>query len=71
MPKMAPIHPGEILWDEFECRWENCPDWAIEIARGREDITPKNAKRLAEHFGTSTTFWLNLQKLYEKDMKNV
>ena len=71
MSRAAPIHPGEILRDEFGCRGENCPDWAINIVSGREDITPKSAKRLAYHFLTSSEFWVNLQATYDKDMKNV
>ena len=71
MVKMAPIHPGEILREEFDCRGENCPDWAIEIASEHESITPKSAKRLAYHFLTSSEFWVNLQTNYDKDMKNV
>ncbi len=70
MSKMAPIHPGEILREEFECR-ENCSDWIIKLVNGHEDVTPEHAKSLAEHFDTSAKFWLNLQAYYDEDMKNV
>lgn len=74
-----PIHPGEILLEEFLMPMEltqreladaiHVPYQRVnEIVNGRRGITPSTALRLGKYFGTSPDFWLNLQKrtdLYE------
>ncbi len=74
--KMRPIHPGEVLREEFlvplgmsahalalELR---VPAPRInEIVRERRSITPETALRLARYFGTAAQFWLNLQTSYD------
>jgi len=82
--KMRPIHPGEILREEFlvplamsahalamELR---VPAPRInDIVRERRAITPDTALRLARYFGTTPQFWMNLQISYDlksAEMKN-
>ena len=74
--KMRPIHPGEILREEFlvplgmsahalalELR---VPAPRInDIVRERRAITPDTALRLARYFGTTPQFWMNLQISYD------
>lgn len=70
--KLPPIHPGEILNEEFLkplrisqyrlAKATNVPPRRInEIVHGSRSITADTALRLARHFGTSERFWLNLQ----------
>lgn len=70
--KLAPIHPGEILLEEFLIPMEisqyrlakdiNVPPRRInEIVLGKRSITADTALRLSEYFGLSERFWLNLQ----------
>jgi len=71
----TPIHPGIILGDELEeiditaaelARQLKIPANRItQIIAGRRNITADTALRLGKWFGTSATFWLNLQKSYE------
>ncbi len=73
----TPIHPGEILADELQevglsaaqlARTLQVPPNRISqiIARKRA-ITADTALRLAQYFGTSPDFWMNLQKAYDLD----
>ena len=75
---MRPIHPGEILREEFMIPLglsANALAIALrvpaprinDIARERRAITADTALRLARYFGTSAEFWLGLQSDY--DMK--
>jgi addiction module HigA family antidote len=74
--KMRPIHPGEILREEFLTPLELSPHaLAMElkvpaprindIVRERRAITPDTALRLARYLGTTAQFWLNLQTGYD------
>jgi antitoxin HigA-1 len=78
--KMQPIHPGEILREEFLIPLGmSAHALALElkvpaprindIVRERRAITPDTALRLARYFGTTPQFWLNLQTSY--DLKTV
>jgi antitoxin HigA-1 len=73
--KMRPIHPGEILREEFLVPLGlSAHALAMEIkvpaprindiVRERRAITPDTALRLARYFGTTAQFWLNLQTNY-------
>lgn len=73
---MRPIHPGEILREEFLEPMDmsvNALSKALqvpatrmnEIARGNRGVTANTAMRLARYFGTTERFWLNLQIEYE------
>ncbi len=71
----TPIHPGTILAEELAelgisaaelARQLKIPTNRItQIIAGRRNITADTALRLGKWFGTSATFWLNLQKSYE------
>jgi addiction module HigA family antidote len=74
----APIHPGEILLEEFLAPLgisqyrlaqaiEVPPRRINEIVHGKRAITPDTALRLARALGTSDLFWMNLQTRYELD----
>jgi addiction module HigA family antidote len=73
---MAPVHPGEILAEDFIApRSLTANRLALdlripanrltEIIRGRRGITADTALRLARYFGTSAELWLGLQAEYE------
>ena len=71
----TPIHPGKILKDELDeigisvaelARQLNVPENRMsEVIRGRRNISADTALRLSRWFGTSSEFWMNLQKNYE------
>jgi addiction module HigA family antidote len=74
--KMRPIHPGEVLREEFLLPLGmNAHALAMElkvpaprindIVRERRAVTPDTALRLARYFGTTPDFWLALQSAYE------
>jgi len=74
--KMRPIHPGEILKEEFLLplgmsahalsRALHVPAPRInDIVRQRRALTPDTALRLARYFDTSAQFWLNLQSAFD------
>jgi addiction module HigA family antidote len=74
--KIAPVHPGEILAEDFMApRGLTANRLALdlhipanrvtEIIRGRRGITADTALRLARYFGTSAELWLGLQADYE------
>jgi len=73
---LRPIHPGEILREEYLDPLEMSvsalsralhvpPTRMNEIVRENRGITADTALRLARFFGTSERFWLNLQVEYE------
>ena len=71
----TPIHPGKILSEEIEeigvsaselARQLKVPASRVtQIVSGRRGITADTALRLGKWFGTSPSFWLNLQKSYD------
>lgn len=74
--KMRPIHPGEILREEFLLPLEmsaNALAMALhvpaprvnDIVRERRAVTPDTALRLARYFDTTAQFWLNLQSAFD------
>lgn len=78
--KMAPVHPGEILMEEFLepmgisqyklAKNINVPPRRInEIVHGKRAITADTALRLAKFFDTSAQFWLNLQSHYDLEIQ--
>lgn len=75
---MAPIHPGEILLEEFlrpmkisqyrlAMNIRVPPRRINEIVLGKRSITADTALRLSRYFGLSERFWLNLQAKYDLD----
>ena len=79
--KLAPIHPGEILREEFLvplklsqaelARGINVSARRInDICQEKRSITPDTAYRLGIYFNMGVNgmeFWLNLQQKYEKE----
>lgn len=76
MGLIEPIHPGEILMEDFIEGFGitqnklavsiGVPPRRInEIVHGKRGITADTAIRLARYFGTSEEFWMNLQSNYE------
>ena len=77
--KLKPMHPGEVLREEFLVRLEmsagalakacRLPRTRIErIAGERTGISADTALRLAKALGTSAQLWLNLQNDYDIQM---
>lgn len=80
MDKIAPIHPGEVLMEEFieplgltqhrVAVAVGVPPRRInEIVHGKRRVTADTALRLARYFGTSDLFWLNLQNRYDLEVE--
>jgi antitoxin HigA-1 len=74
--KLSPIHPGEILQEEFmEPLGLNQHQLAEalgvdatrinRIINGKTSITADTAMRLARYFGTSPQVWMNMQTKYD------
>jgi len=77
--KLPPIHPGEILREDFlkplgismnrlalDLR---VPVTRIaEIVHQRRGITPDTALRLGRYFNTSARFWMNAQSSYDLEV---
>lgn len=79
--KMPPIHPGEILKEEFLDEMNisqyrlakdiNVPPRRInEIVLGKRGITADTALRLGRYFSMSPQFWINLQTHYELEVES-
>ncbi len=79
MNLMKPIHPGEILMDDFLKPHEmsqyylakniDVPAIRIsEIVNGKRSITADTALRLSSFFKNSAEFWLNLQNYYDLEI---
>jgi antitoxin HigA-1 len=77
---MDPIHPGEILREEFltplgVSQYRLAKDTSVpprrinEIVRGERAISANTALRLARYFGTSERFWLNLQARFDIEVE--
>lgn len=78
--RLPAIHPGEILLEEFLkpmgisqyriAKDINVPARRInEIVHGKRSISANTALRLAQYFGTSPQFWLNLQAHYDLEIE--
>jgi addiction module HigA family antidote len=78
--KLAPIHPGEILLEEFLkpmgiSQYRLAKDISVpprrinEIVHGTRAITPDTALRLSRYFGLSERFWINLQARYNLEVE--
>jgi addiction module HigA family antidote len=78
--RLDPIHPGEILLEEFLNPLEISqyrlakeinvsPRRINEIVHGKRSISADTALRLARYFGTTDRFWLNLQTRYDLEIE--
>ncbi len=77
---IPPIHPGEILAEEFlkpmhVSQYRLAKDISVdprrinEIVMGKRSITADTALRLSRFFGTTDGFWLNLQTRYDLEVQ--
>jgi len=75
-----PIHPGEILLEEFLepmnlSQYRLAKDISVparrinEIVHGKRGITADTALRLARYFGTTDRFWMNLQTRHDLEVE--
>jgi len=80
MKRMPPVHPGEILIEEFLkpmgiSQYRLAVDISVpprrinEIVHGKRAITADTALRLARYFGNSEGFWMNLQTRYDLEVQ--
>ena len=78
--KLDPIHPGEILLEEFLkpmgiSQYRVAKDISVparrinEIVHGKRAISADSALRLSRYFGMSERFWLNLQTQYDIEVQ--
>jgi addiction module HigA family antidote len=74
--KTLPIHPGEVLHEEFLSplgisQYRLAKDTSVsprrinEIVHGQRSISADTALRLARYFGTTERFWVNLQTRFD------
>jgi len=79
MQKLPPIHPGEVLLEDFMkplglSKYRVAKDIGVpalrisQIVRGQRSITADTAMRLARYFGTSAAVWLRLQARYDLEI---
>ena len=77
--KLKPVHPGEILTQEFMSPLglsmnKMAMDLRLSVTRiadivnEKRDITAETALRFARYFKNSPTFWMNLQTRYELEV---
>jgi len=77
---ISPVHPGEILMEEFlsplgVTQHRLAVDIGVpprrinEIVHGTRRVTADTALRLSRYFGTSDRFWLNLQTRYDLEVE--
>lgn len=80
MERLAPIHPGEILFEDFIKGFGitqhklavaiGVPPRRInEIVHGKRRITADTALRLGRYFGIEDQFWLNLQAHHDLEVE--
>lgn len=79
--KYHPIHPGEILHEEFLkplkiSQYRLAKDIAVpprrinEIVKGQRTVTADTALRLGRYFGMTPQFWLNLQSRFDLETES-
>jgi addiction module HigA family antidote len=78
--KLSPVHPGEVLLEEFLVPMEisqyrlakdiSVPPRRInEIVHGKRGVSADTALRLSRYFGASERFWLNLQTGFDLEVE--
>ncbi len=77
---MDPIHPGEVLQEEFLEPLKMTPyklaqaigvpaPRVYDVVAGKRAVSTDTALRLSRFFGTSERFWLNLQVRYDLEIE--
>jgi addiction module HigA family antidote len=80
MPKQQPIHPGEILLEEFLkplglSQYRLAKDISVpprrinEIVLGKRSISANTALRIGKYFQNTAQFWMNLQNHYDLELQ--
>jgi addiction module HigA family antidote len=80
--EFPPIHPGEILLEEFlkpmqVTQYRLAKDISVdprrinEIVHGKRSISADTALRLGRFFGMSPRFWVNLQSHYDLELEEM
>jgi addiction module HigA family antidote len=78
--KFPPVHPGEILLEEFLrpfgiSQYRLAHDIGVpprrinEIVHGKRAISADTALRLSRYFGMSERYWMNLQARYDLEVE--
>jgi addiction module HigA family antidote len=78
--KLAPVHPGEVLLEEFLkpfgiSQYRLAKDLSVpprrinEIVLGKRAVSADTALRLARYFQTTDRFWLNLQARFDLEVE--
>lgn len=78
--RLPPIHPGEILLEEFMkpmniSQYRLAKDIGVparrinEIVQGKRGISADTALRLSRYFSLSERFWINLQARYDLEVE--
>lgn len=78
--KLPPIHPGEILLEEFLkpmgiSQYRVAKDINVsprrinEIVHGKRNVSADTALRLSRYFGLSERYWMNLQSRYDLELE--
>lgn len=79
MKKLPPVHPGEVLLEDFMkpnglTPYRVAKDIGVpalrihQIVKGRRGISADTALRLARYFGTSAGVWVRMQARYELEV---
>ncbi len=79
MKRLPPVHPGEILLEDFIkplglSQYRVAMDIGVaplrisQIVRGKRAVTADTALRLARYFGTTPGIWLRLQAQYDLEV---
>lgn len=79
MKRLAPVHPGEVLLEDFMkpnglTAYRVAKDIGVpalrinQIVKGERGISADTALRLARYFGTSAAVWVRIQARYELEM---
>jgi addiction module HigA family antidote len=79
MKKLPPVHPGEVLLEDFMkpnglTPYRVAKDLGVpalrihQIVKGRRGISADTALRLARYFGTSAGVWVRMQARYELEV---
>jgi addiction module HigA family antidote len=79
MKRLAPVHPGEVLLEDFMkpnglTAYRVAKDIGVpalrinQIVKGERGISADTALRLARYFGTSAGVWVRIQARYELEM---
>ncbi len=80
MRKMKPVHPGEVLMEDFLkpmgiSQYRLAKEISVsarrinEIVHGTRSVTADTALRLGRYFGTSARFWMNLQSHFNLEIE--